>query len=199
MIILLDAGHGIETPGKCSPDKKLKEYKYCREIMDAVYDEFDRIGYTVYKIPENEQDMSLSRRCVKVNNICSKFGANNCLLVSIHCNAAGDGSNWMSGTGFEVWTSKGKTKSDTLAECFYKNAQSILKGIRLRKDTSDGDSDKESNFYILKNTRCPAVLTENLFMDNKNDVEYLLSDKGKESIINLHIQSILDYINMTKK
>ena len=127
MIILLDAGHGIETPGKCSPDKKLKEYKYCREIMDAVYDEFDKIGYTVYKIPENEQDMSLSRRCVKVNNICSKFGSNNCLLVSIHCNAAGDGSNWMSGTGFEVWTSKGKTKSDILAECFYNNAQKIGK------------------------------------------------------------------------
>lgn len=199
MIILLDAGHGIETPGKCSPDKKLKEYKYCREIMDAVYNEFDKIGYTVYKIPENDQDMSLYRRCVKVNNICNKFGSNNCILVSIHCNAAGDGTKWLNGTGFEVWTSKGETKSDVLAECFYKNAQGILKGIKLRKDTSDGDSDKESNFYILKNTRCPAVLTENLFMDNKNDVEYLLSDKGKESIINLHIQSILDYINMTKK
>ena len=199
MIILLDAGHGIETPGKCSPDKKLKEYKYCREIMDTVYDEFDRIGYTVYKIPENEQDMSLYRRCVKVNNICNKFGSNNCLLVSIHCNAAGDGNDWMSGTGFEVWTSKGKTKSDELAECFYRNAEIILNEFKSRKDISDGDSDKESNFYILKNTRCPAVLTENLFMDNKKDLEYLLSDKGKESIIHLHIQSILDYINMTKK
>lgn len=199
MIILLDAGHGINTPGKCSPDKSLYEYKYCREIMNGIYEKMTKLGYKVYMITDTDLDMTLYRRCVKVNNICSKYGSANCLLVSIHCNAAGNGNDWMSGTGFEVWTSKGKTKSDELAECFYRNAEIILNEFKSRKDISDGDSDKESNFYILKNTRCPAVLTENLFMDNKKDLEYLLSDKGKESIIHLHIQSILDYINMTKK
>lgn len=199
MIILLDAGHGINTPGKCSPDKSLYEYKYCREIMNGIYEKMTKLGYEVYMITDTDLDMTLYRRCVKVNNICSKYGSTNCLLVSIHCNAAGNGNDWMSGTGFEVWTSKGKTKSDELAECFYRNAEIILNEFKSRKDISDGDSDKESNFYILKNTRCPAVLTENLFMDNKKDLEYLLSDKGKESIIHLHIQSILDYINMTKK
>lgn len=199
MIILLDAGHGINTPGKCSPDKSLYEYKYCREIMSGIYEKMTKLGYKVYMITDTDLDMTLYRRCVKVNNICSKYGSANCLLVSIHCNAAGNGNDWMSGTGFEVWTSKGKTKSDELAECFYRNAEIILNEFKSRKDISDGDSDKESNFYILKNTRCPAVLTENLFMDNKKDLEYLLSDKGKESIIHLHIQSILDYINMTKK
>ena len=36
MIIILDAGHGENTPGKRSPDGKLREYKYCREIMKSV-------------------------------------------------------------------------------------------------------------------------------------------------------------------
>ena len=34
---------------------------------------------------------------------------------------------------------------------------------KIRKDNSDGDPDKEYNFYILKHTQCPAVLTENFF------------------------------------
>lgn len=196
MIILLDAGHGINTPGKRSPDNKILEYKYCREIMYAVKDLLELKGYEVIIITDTEQDMSLYRRCCKVNQMCDKYGSKNCILVSIHINAAGDGTEWMTGTGFEVWTSKGKTNSDKLAECFYNNAEKILQGIRLRKDYSDGDSDKESNFYILKNTRCPTVLTENLFMDNKNDVAYLLSNEGKNNIIKLHVNSIIDYINI---
>jgi N-acetylmuramoyl-L-alanine amidase len=36
----------------------------------------------------------------------------------------------------------------------------------------------ESNFYVLKHTNCPAVLTENFFQDTKSDVEYLTSDLG---------------------
>jgi N-acetylmuramoyl-L-alanine amidase len=64
----------------------------------------------------------------------------------------------------------------------------------MRTDFSDGDSDKEANLYVLKNTSCPAVLTENLFMDNKKDVEFLLSDKGFHSIVRLHVEGILNYI-----
>lgn len=195
MIILLDAGHGIDTPGKRSPDNTLLEYKYCREIMNEVYSILTKMGYIVYKIPEDDTDMPLYKRYTKVNEYCK---IDDSILISIHCNAAGNGSKWMNGTGFEVWTSKGQTKSDILAECFYTEAQSILKGIKIRKDNSDGDSDKESNFAILYKTKCPAVLTENLFMDNKQDVEYLLSEQGRQNIINLHVNSIVRYLNKIK-
>ena len=47
---------------------------------------------------------------------------------------------------------------------------STLPGQRIRKDTADGDPDQEKDFYILRHTSCTAVLTENLFMDNRNDV-----------------------------
>ena len=69
----------------------------------------------------------------------------------------------------------------------------------MRTDLSDGDKDKESGFYILKHTIMPAVLTENLFMDNKKEYEFLLSPEGKEAIINLHVQGILDYISKIKE
>ena len=40
-----------------------------------------------------------------------------------------------------------------------------------------------------------AVLTENLFQDNKADVDFLLSDQGRQAIVNLHLKAIEDYIN----
>jgi N-acetylmuramoyl-L-alanine amidase len=43
---------------------------------------------------------------------------------------------------------------------------------------------------VLRNTWCPAVLTENLFQDNKEDVDFLLSDEGRQAIVDLHVRTI---------
>ena len=64
-----------------------------------------------------------------------------------------------------------------------------------RTDKTDGDRDQEANFYVLRKTICPAVLTENLFQDNRSDVAFLLSDEGKKAIENLHIAGIRSYID----
>ena len=65
--------------------------------------------------------------------------------------------------------------------------------MKIRMDKSDGDMDKEKDFTIIYKTKCPAVLTENLFMDNKEDCEFLLSEEGKESIVNIHVDGIMNY------
>lgn len=63
-----------------------------------------------------------------------------------------------------------------------------------RMDKTDGDYDKEANFYVLKYTYCPAVLVECMFQDNKCDVGYLTSDVGKHEIIRTLLEGIIDYI-----
>ena len=113
------------------------------------------------------------------------------LLVSVHCNAAGNGQ-WMTARGWSAYTTPGHTKSDILAESLYTAAAKIINGQHFRTDRSDGDSDIEERFYILKNTNCAAVLTENLFQDNKEDVSFLLSDLGKSAIIELHDPYYID-------
>ena len=62
----------------------------------------------------------------------------------------------------------------------------------MRFDTTDGDLDKEDNFYILKNTNCPAVLTENLFMDTEKDCRFLMSKEGQRLIIDIHVAAIIE-------
>lgn len=192
MKVLIDNGHGSNTPGKRSPDGRLREYAYTREIAERLVMELRKNGIDAERIVKEEIDVPLAERCRRVN----EYKASEAILVSIHCNAAGNGSDWMSARGWEAWTSVGKTKADKLATCLYENAEYCLPGMKIRKDMTDGDQDKESGFYILKHTKCPAVLTENLFQDNKEDVEFLLSEEGKLAIVNLHVWGIMKYLGL---
>lgn len=192
MKILIDNGHGENTPGKRSPDGRLQEWAYTREIADMVVLGLRKHGIDAERIVKENIDVPLSERCNRANNIYRET-RENAILVSIHCNAAGNGSQWMNARGWEAWTSVGQTKADALAEHLYKAAEET--GLKTRKDMTDGDVDKEGHLYILKHTKCPAVLTENFFQDNKEDVEYLLSSEGKRTVANIHVEGIINYLN----
>ena len=195
--IILGTAHLKSTPGKCSPDKKFFEYKYSREVCKAVKAILEDLGYKVF-IDIEDDDLKVSQseelclRCKMVNDLQKVY--KNCIYVSIHVNAAGNGSKWMNATGWSAYTSVGVTAADRLANCLYDAAKKNLKGKKLRTDNTDGDLDIESNFYVLKHTLCPAVLTENFFQDNKDDVKYLTSDEGFHEIVRTHVEGIIQYI-----
>ena len=214
MIILIDNGHGENTLGKQSPilkdsglnissefvDKnRFKEWKYTRVISNLVVSKLKSMGYDARLVVTEDKDISLSERIRRINTICNKEGASNVVLVSIHANAVGDSTNWMNGKGWEAYSTVGKTKSDILAEFLYKRAEKNFKDRKIRKDLTDGDRDKEANFYIIKKSYCPAVLTENFFYDNKDDLEYLTSDEGIHAVVRTHIEGIIDFIEYLKK
>ena len=131
-------------------------------------------------VPGNN-DVSLITRRRSANALHLAHGKNT-VLVSIHCNAGG-------GTGFEVFTTRGATKSDQIATEFFNCLHDEFPGVRMRADISDGDVDKEVNFSILKCWQ-PAVLTENLFMDNRHDAEILGTGDGIRRIAVAHYKAI---------
>ena len=195
--IILGTAHLKSTPGKCSPDKKFFEYKYSREVCKAVKAILEDSGYKVIIDIEDDDlkvnsSQELCLRCKTVNDLQKVY--KNCIYISIHVNAAGNGTKWMNATGWSAYTSVGLTAADKLAECLYEAAKKNLKGRKLRTDFTDKDSDIESDFYVLKHTICPAVLTENFFQDNKDDVAYLTSDKGFHEIVRTHVEGIIKYI-----
>ena len=195
--IILGTAHLKSTPGKCSPDKKFYEYKYSREICQAVKAILVDMGYTVFIDIEDDdlkvsQSQELCLRCKTVNDLQKVY--KNCIYISIHVNAAGNGTKWMNATGWSAYTSTGVTAADKLATCLYEAAKNNLEGKKIRTDYSDKDPYLESDFYVLKHTQCPAVLTENFFQDNKKDVEYLESNLGFHQIVRLHVEGILNYI-----
>lgn len=194
MKILIDNGHGENTAGKRSPDGMFREYQYAREIACEVERRLRSMGYDAERIVKENVDVPLGERAARVNEECREHGVSNVLLVSIHCNAAGNGAEWMGARGWSAYTTKGRTKSDALAECLYAEAEKNFPGMKIRKDKQDGDSDWEEDFYILRKTKCAAVLTENFFQDNKEDVLYLISYAGREAVVKTHVDGIVNYI-----
>ena len=185
--IILDNGHGADTPGKRSPKwadgaPQFFEYAYNRRLVQAIHARLKEAGIrSVILVPETE-DIPLRERTARANEIAMKSGIAQTLVVSVHGNASinHDGSGW------EIWTSEGHTKSDDYAKVFLDEAYHFVgsKSFCIR-------GIKESNFYILKHTACPAVLTENLFFDNRRDYDFLMSQEGFDAIVNLHVSAIL--------
>ena len=194
MKILIDNGHGLTTAGKRSPDGLFREAFYNREIAKPVVSDLRDRGLDAELLVPEDDDISLAERVRRVNAACFLLGKQNVILVSIHVNAAGNGSKWLNATGWSVYTCKGQTASDKLAECLCQAAIKNFTGRRIRTDMSDGDMDWEEGFYILRKSLCPAVLTENFFMDNHSDLEYLQSRDGKQAVVDTHVEGIIEYL-----
>lgn len=194
MIVLLDNGHGAETPGKRSPDGVLREYRIARDIVRDLTRRLNQFGYDTRMLVPEENDIPLAERCRRANVICGKYGKDNVLLVSVHVDASGSDGQWHGARGWSCFTTRGITKSDDLARCFYDEADKRLMPRLVRKFNGDKEPDFEAGFYILKHTQCPAVLTENFFMDNKDDVSFLLSREGHETVVGIHMNAITSYI-----
>lgn len=195
MKILIDNGHGIETPGKRSPDGRFREYAWTREIARRIVADLTAKGYDASLLVPEDNDIPVRVRAMRTNTECVLHGQRNVLLVSIHVNAAGKGDRWYEAYGWYCYTSRGQTEGDRLADCLYAAAEDHLQGHRLRKDYTDGDPDFEENFYVLRHTLCPAVLSENGFQDCEKSLAYLESDEGKQAIVDLHVDGILRYIS----
>lgn len=194
MKVLIDNGHGIDTPGKRSPDGKFREYLWNREVAQLVLEGLLEWGVDAQLVVRETNDVSLRNRVNRINTICNQLGASNVLLISIHSNAMGNGSQWMSAKGWSAYTTKGNTKSDLVAECLYDAFEEEFKERRIRKDMSDGDRDWEENFYIIQKTKCPAVLTENFFYDNQEECAFLLSGLTKWRVAQATIKGIIKYL-----
>lgn len=197
MKILVDNGHGVETPGKRSPDGRLREYQYCRDIAAALVERLKAAGYDAQLLVPEIRDVPLNKgtdtRVKRVNNICAQLGAANVLLVSIHNNAAGSKGQWLTARGWSGYVAQNaSTNSKRLAECLADAA--AAQGLKVRKPLATQKYWVQS-LAICRETKCPAVLTENLFQDNRQDVDYLLTAEGRAAIVQLHFVGILNYLN----
>ena len=205
-IVILGTAHRLREPGKMSPDGKLREALWSREIVNELavklkeYHITTFIDYADLDLPKTmqtpsarlERQRELALRVNEVNSLCEKYGKKNCLYVSIHINAAGSDGKWHDANGWQVCVSKEASHfSKILAEKLFDKAVEHVDRTRQPLPTKKY---WEQSLYVLNRTHCPAVLTENLFMDNKNDAEWLLSDEGKHEIERLHLEGILEYI-----
>ncbi len=190
MLVLLDNGHGgliagaYQTPGKRSPvwedGSQLFEGEFNRAIVNGVVQQLTRLGIPYVVITPEYRDITLETRVRRAN----QYDPTDSFFLSVHANAGG-------GTGSEIFTSPGETRSDAIATLFGESFRRVFPERRLRTDLQDGDLDKERRFYVLTRTRMPAVLTENFFMDNEAECrELLMTPEGRARVVDYHVAAI---------
>ncbi len=189
--ILVDAGHGGIHQGKYMTDPKWgKFYKHSedfiayegvtnRAIAKLLMEKLKAAGIPYVQIHHDYLDTPLSGLVVNANAV-----KGDTIYLSIHSNAG-------KGKGFEVFTSKGETKSDRYAEILCQVLKKDFPEYPFRQDTRDGDSDKEEDFYVLKHTNCPAVLVELLFFDELEQAKFLNSPQGQERLANALFKAVM--------
>lgn len=205
MRILLDFGHGADdnTKGKYSPitdiqdetvyEGRFREGNFNRIVGNALAKQLKDYGYDVDIIVKEKKDIPLLERVERVNKLCDKYGAKNCILISVHSNSAGNGTEWKSARGFSVFVAnKSSLDSKELAKFIY-NAAAIT-GFAGNRSVPK-EKYWTANFTMVSKTKCPAVLTENLFYDNKEDLAILTTEEGRKKIVDYHIAGIINYMN----
>jgi N-acetylmuramoyl-L-alanine amidase len=201
--VFLDAGHGgLDKAGKyvTAPSKQFKHDKgefhgdgwfyegvFNRILTNRIAAKLTNLSVPNIIVSHEYLDISLHYRVDLANWYHKNYKKG--LFISNHANASSSGR----ARGFEVYTTRGKTKSDEVATLHYKNVQDLLGDrIKYRPERSDGDVDREANFFVIKNTAMPAILVEHLFFDNFDDASLLVDDEIIERFAEAQVRTVIE-------
>lgn len=197
MLVILDNGHGINTLGKRGPKfpngVQILEYDTNRKIVAKIEELLKASNIPYHILVPQIEDISLTKRINMVNEICKN--EKNCLLLSIHCNASPNGSG--KAKGWECWVGQNASNnSKRCASLFYERISYHVPMIVRRYSREVPYWTEFGNIAIVRRTNCPAVLTENGFMTNQSDSDFLASEEGLQAIANLHFDVIKRYFGL---
>jgi len=201
---ILDNGHGgiidgvYQTAGKRSPEwedgTQLFEGEFNRAVVKRIINLCEEEGIECINLVDTEKDMSLRWRTDRANDIYrerQQSDGKKCIYVSVHAN----GFNKESAHGWSVYTTVGETVSDKISQVLYEKARAEFPDHKMRRDTRDGDADKEANFWVLRKVVMPSILSENFFMTNREESRMQLSEEGRDRIAAIHFEMIKEIEN----
>ncbi|MEZ5039678.1 MAG: N-acetylmuramoyl-L-alanine amidase [Saprospiraceae bacterium] len=190
----LDNGHGSYTKGKRSPVfddgiTQFLEYEFNRDVVRRIVTQLEEHGIPHYVVvPEEDVDDFLKERVDRANAKKSDIPK---VFVSVHSNAAPAKSakDWASASinGIETWYFHNSKKGQKVAAIFQKHLidQTGLHNRHLK-------SRPEKQFYVLRNTKMTAVLTENGFYNNKAEAAKLMTTEMRQKIADAHVIAIIE-------
>ena len=199
LLIIADPAHGIDVPGKRSPDGRHREYLWSRDMWERLYPRLLELGYIVEFTTTADNEPGLTARVKAAEKISTRNKTLVPLFISLHNDAAGDGTKWMQARGISVWTSKGRTRSDIFADEMIKALNVVTKNRTKMRTYSPTvqEQDFEANFHVLMGNY-NAMLIECCFQDNKEDVALLQSSEFCALLLDAIVQGIENINNSIK-
>lgn len=182
-ILVLDAGHGLTTPGKQTMNGKygiIKEWELNNKVLLFIMEYLKDYAVTIYRTddPTGKIDIALLERVKR----CNTYGP--VLFISIHHNAGG-------GTGIEVyWHKKGTKEDEKIAK---------IVAPKLAAETGLKNRGVKQEAWTVLSCKATAILVEGGFMDTKSDYEYMCSEKGQRAYAKAIADSVIQYLSLEKK
>ena len=179
--IMLDPGHGGHDPGAVANGLREKDLtldiaQRIRRILEAEY-----TGVEVRLTRETDTYLDLSERA----KLANAWGAD--FFLSIHINAGG-------GTGWESYRyTSASAKTVAYQDAIHAEVmRAIGAGVKDR-------GKKAANFAVLRETKMPALLTENMFIDNQKDVTLLRDPEFLEKLARGYVVGLEKALGLKKK
>ena len=172
--IAIDPGHGGSDAGAVGPSG-IREKDITLKVGLKVRDLLESYGYTVVMTRTTDTFVSLQERCDIANN------SNADLFVSIHNNSFGDPS----ANGTETFSYFSYDEGGQVARSIQSKLVSAL-GLRNR-------GTKTADFYVLRNTKMPAALTELAFISNPTEEALLNTEDFQNKAAKAIVDGIIGY------
>ncbi|MDY0323567.1 MAG: N-acetylmuramoyl-L-alanine amidase [Candidatus Carbobacillus sp.] len=175
--IVLDPGHGGDDPGAVGHGLVEKVLtlmlaKHVRARLKAYH------SAQVFMTREEDQTVSLADRVALAERVKADF------FYSIHINAAEN----TSARGYEDYIHTSLADDTPTAIIRRKLHESLLAALKAYPIVDRGM--KKADYYVLRKTRVPAVLTENLFLTHPEDALLLKDEHFLESLAEAHVQAL---------
>lgn len=181
--IALDAGHGLKTAGKRTPDGE-REWSFNNKVVLAAVaslNNYHNVRILRLDDPTGKNDVPLKTR----TDLANRWGAD--VLVSIHHNAYL--GKWGKHGGVEIYTFPGASrKSRDIASFIH---PLVVKAMGLRNRGM-----KTMNLHIVRESKMPAILIEGGFMDSTTDIHALRDNKKLTLSGQAVAQGIANYFNL---
>jgi N-acetylmuramoyl-L-alanine amidase len=185
MLIVIDAGHGPNTPGKRTPDGSMKEYEFNSAVANYLRDELAKYeNVRVHFTHSDREDVPLKRRTDEANRLKAD------LFVSIHANAAG--ADWSSAEGIETYVYKTRPRE---AVALAEKVQAQLVSATGRKNRGV----KTADFHVLRETHMTAILVECGFMTNREEAALLKSDDYRRKVACAIAKGVAEQYGLKRK
>lgn len=194
-LLILDPAHGIDVPGKQSPDGSFIEWSWSRMMIRKMIPvltnpEYPFDVYSPFLLHDIEP--GLSTRVKAYNDFADQFSQT--IMISIHVDAFK--GQWWDGTGFSFFTSKDENFADRLANVMARTFERSLPRERIRRN-SPQDASKDENFTVIAGTKVikpkyHGILVENLFMDSYIDITKLKDYNWQDRLVKTYHKAVVN-------
>lgn len=188
-IVCLDPGHGVESPGKCSPDKSYYEHEFAMDMARRIQAHLERCGVRVVltrtgeHCPTGKADTNDLLKRVAISDAA---GAD--LFVSIHSNASGN--EWSNASGLMIYTSAGPDTASRNVAAKAVLARMTAAGVELRGSPLVHDIE----LVVTRKTAAPAMLIEYGFHTSQTEVELLKKGSYRAKLAEATAMGVCDFL-----